>query len=705
MSEIVAGGNAARAYGWLEGPLIGAVVGVVLTLDNLFDALLDDRINGVHAQSIHRFLATEFRGEVVRATLLVLALSIIVGAAMGLLVAVVEQVQSSWLYRSSKSTRRRRIERIGLLLFGLGWVYVHDVASRPALHQAALFERGGLRRALQVFIADGLGKPGVLLVGGGLLVYYFTLPLWHHAKRRQKSLKVAVFGALLVTVFGLLALLVRFFGAGVSVARASGESRPNVLIVASDSLRPDHLDEQRAPHITELAKRATSFDRTVTPLARTFPAWVSILTGQYPHHHGIRHMFPRWETRAKTFDTLGSRFARAGYQTAVVGDFAADIFRRIELGFQTVDTPTFTLRELVREHLFKNDPWLLAWLRGTVARKLVPSIVEMHEATNPWSVSADAVSVLDAAQGRPFFLTVFYSTTHFPYATPGPYHGAFRSAGYDGPFRYAKADDLSLDGVTQSSDIAQIRALYDGAVRATDDAIGELLTELARRGLAENTIVVVTADHGEQLYEYGRSQGHGDNLEGDEAVLVPLIVYDPRVGVAHREPSSVSLVDLAPTLLDLTGLPPLSAADGRSLGAAIRGNPLVPKPVYGETGLWFTEVIAEVPLSRRLAYPDLTLLSEVDRAHGDQIVIRRSQETFAVAAKHRMLEWNNYRLLYLPTRQGPLFELYDRSTDPGFLKDVSAVHPEVVIKLKQALLPLLDADPLVERVGETLWPR
>jgi arylsulfatase A-like enzyme len=583
-------------------------------------------------------------------------------------------------------------------------MYFHDVASRPALHQSAWFERGGIRKGLQLFLSDSLGGPGVLGLGMLLLLGYCLFPLWRHPERLRKLKELG-------TIASVVTVLVLAFTwgpsnlFGIPTVHASSGTRPNVLIIAADSLRPDRIDERRAPNLTEFAKHATRFERTLTPLARTFPAWVSILTGQYPHHHGIRHMFPRWETRERPFETLATRFGREGYRTVVVGDFAADIFRRVDLGFQTVNTPTFTLRELVREHLFKKDPWLLAWMRGKFARKWVPSIVEIHDATCPWSVTEDAITELDGLSGRPFFLTVFYSTTHFPYAAPSPYHQEFRAASYDGRFRYAKADDLSLDEIRDPADITQIRALYDGAVRATDDAIGELLRGIKKRGLLENTVVVVTADHGEQLYEYGRSQGHGDHLEGDEALRIPFLVRDPRIARAHEERQSVSLVDLAPTVLDLAGLEPLSAADGRSLAAAVRGQPIAPKYVYGETGLWFTELIAEVPLSRRLPYPDLTRISEVDRIHGDQIVLRKSIETFAVAAKHRMLESNDYRLLYLPTREGPKFELYDRATDPGFTRDVAEQHPDVLAKLKPALFAWFDEDPMVARQGDTLWPQ
>jgi hypothetical protein len=480
----------------------------------------------------------------------------------------------------------------------------------------------------------------------------------------------------------------------------------NVLVLAADSLRPDRLDSRRAPKMAQLIEHSAVFDRAYTPLARTFPAWVSIATGQYPQHHGIRHMFPRWETRQRPFDTLAKRFSKAGYHTAVVGDFAADIFRRVDLGYRSVRTPTFTMRELVREHLLKNDPWLLSWVHGRLMRWLFPVIVEMHEATDPGAVTRDALLEIDRAGNQPFFVTVFYSTPHFPYAAPGPFHRRFGPpASYSGPFRYAKADTLNAAEVMTASDVEQVRALYDGAVYATDESVGDLLDALKKRGLDRRTLIVITADHGEELYEHGHSQGHGDHLEGDEALRVPLIVLDPRRMDARHFAQPVSLVDLGPTLLELTHLPPFSDADGRSLVPLLDGKPLEPRSVYSETGLWFTEVIAEVPLTRRIAYPDLTQLTEVDRTHADQIVIRQRWEPLAIAAKHRMLQKGELRLLYVPTRSGARFELCDLKLDPGCAEDASRNHPGEFEALKAEFWRFVGSDPAVTRDGNLLVPR
>lgn len=694
---------AASPWMLLEGASLGALLSLGLSLRNLFDIALDDRIGGISVPTIHRFLATDYRFEVLRAVLELLALSVVVGTLSGAAVGLLEWLRARWL-RLEGLPLLARLAKLACLIGALwSWVFLLDVAARPALHQAHLFQQGGARAWLQIVVADLLGSSGVMLLGSIAVLFYWFWPARARlGELRVKPRTLCIALGVMTVGWGATALSRSLSG---RVAQSAVDQRPNVLILAADSLRPDRLDARRAPHLAELRGRATSFERAYTPLARTFPAWVSMSTGQYPHHHGIRHMFPRWSTREREFDTLARHFGAAGYRTAVVGDFAADIFRRIDLGYQSVRTPTFTLRELLREQLLRNEPWLIAFIRGKFMRWLVPVVSEISDATDPNAVSEVAIEEIDRAEGKPFFLTVFYSTTHFPYAAPGPYHRQFRAPGYDGPFRYAKADTLTRDERLSPADIEQVRALYDGAVAATDAAVAEILEALRRRALDRRTLVIVTADHGEELYEYGRTQGHGDHLRAESALRVPLLIVDPRQPTPRRTTSPVSLVDLAPTLLELAQLPPLPQADGRSLAAALRGEPLPSRPVYSETGLWFTEVIAEVPLSSRIPYPDLTQLTEVDRSHGDQVVIRAHYEPIAIAAKHRMLQQGDLRLLYLPARDGVRFELCDIEQDPACVVDRSREQAEPLERLKAEFWRFAAEDPAVIRQGDRLMPR
>ncbi|MGE5784477.1 MAG: sulfatase [Myxococcales bacterium] len=685
----------------LEGAAVGTLLGCYLTLRSLFDVLIDDRISGVSVPTIHRFLATDYRAEVVRSALELLALSVVTGALVGLAVALLEWIRRRWFDLTPLRFGPRLLRLTLLWLCVIAFVYLEDAGRRPALHQKELYEQGGGLAWLQVVLSEWLGGDGVTLVAVAAWAAYFGWPLRVVSDAPRRLKQVALAGLLALVLAGSVHLV---SGCQRNGAQRTRSDAPNVLLIAADSLRPDRVDLSRAPNLATLRENAASFERAYTPLARTFPAWVSIATGQYPQHHGIRHMFPRWATRARPLDTLAGRLKTAGYRTSVVGDFAADIFRRIDLGYEHVRTPTFTMRELVREHLLKNAPWLMSFVHGSAMRWLFPVVVEMSEATDAQAVTKTAIDEIDRANQQPFFLTVFYSTTHFPYAAPAPYVHRFKQAGYEGPFRFAKADTLNREEMSPA-DIAQVRGLYDGAVYATDAAIGRLLDALKRRSLDHRTIVIVTADHGEELYEYGRSQGHGDHLQSEAALRVPLLFADPTRPSRRRVSDPVSLVDLAPTVLDRLQLEALPRADGRSLVPVLGGMPPTPKAVYSETGLWFTEIIPEVPLSRRLPYPDLTQLTEVDRAHGDQIVIRERWQTLTTAAKHRMVQLGSLRLLYQPARDKVHVELCNLELDPGCTRDSSREHPAEFEQLQAQFWHLVADDPEVDRKGDRLMPR
>jgi arylsulfatase A-like enzyme len=439
-------------------------------------------------------------------------------------------------------------------------------------------------------------------------------------------------------------------------------------------------------------------------LPRTFPSWVTLLTGRHPHHHGIRSMFPRWEERAKDFDALPERLAREGYRTEVVSDYAGDNFARIDLGFARVETPTFDFKQLVRQRALARATPLLPFLHGRIGRAAFPVLREMNDAADPDLVADDAIRAIRRSSASPFFVTVFFSTAHFPYAAPSPYYARFTRPSYRGRFKYSKPVGLGAEARPEEEDVAQVRGLYDGSVAAIDAACARILEALEDEGLAKKTIIVLTSDHGETLYEGGHGQGHGDHLFGDEGTHVPLVIADPRkspraVGTIVRD------VDLAPTLYDLTGVKAPEDIDGRSLAPALDGADLAPALAYAETDLWFTEEIAGLPAELRLPYPSIARMTEIDAQHNDEVVLERAVRPLSIVAKHRMVKDERYKLVYAPTRMGAKFLLYDTEADPLETRDVSSEHPAELARLKSELLGWMARDPDMRVEGDLLVPR
>ena len=657
----------------------------------------DDRVQGVHAEAVRALVLRSMSGEVGRAAAFAVALGVLVGAALGVVASLLVELRVA-LGATPPTRRVAQATAVAALLHA--WSVADDVAARPAVHAPYLYARGGAARFAQVLATDLLGRGGVTLVVVAALVAWLLAPAWR--RRALPSLPRRPLAALAATL-ACGALLLHGPPRLTPHPRAGDPRRPSVLVIAVDSLRADRLDPRTMPRVSRYAEQATTFTRAYVTLPRTFPSWVTWLTGRFPHHHGVRHMFPRWEARARDLGALPRRFGQAGYRTAVVSDFAGDVFGRIDLGFARIDTPTFDFREIVWQRTLALEAPLAPVLATRTARRLVPSVREMSHASDPHALTREALAAIDDAGDEPFFATVFYSTAHFPYAAPAPLGARFTDPAYRGRFKYAKPNLLGDEVAPDADDVRQIRALYDGAVLATDDAIGALLDGLARRGLDERTIVVVTADHGESLYEHGRGQGHGDWLFGDEGQHVPLVVHDPRRPGAHRVETLVRDVDLAPTLLALAGLPTPPTLDGRSLAGALDGAELAPALAYAESELWFTP--GAIAPELRLPYPDLAHLTEVRADHGDDVVLRAAWEPVTLAARHRSVRDSRWKLVYVPTRDAARLSLFDTEADPGETADVAAAHPEVVARLEADLMRWMLEDPTLERQGDRVVPR
>ncbi len=685
----------------------------------------EDQDLGDKAQAVGKFIESRFQGDIHRIAVAIGAAAVALGLLLGLLATGLMHLRS----RRRRGALQRAAEGLGLVVALHSLLVLHAMAESPQLYAATWYAEGGLPRTVQILASDLLGPRGIVVLGLLAAGIYLVGP---RGIRGRLVRIAAALGRLArggrgraAVIGGLLVLGALFLGEGLGAsampvdapAARAGESgqgggrgqggeggqgrgqggrgqggreregrRPNVLILAADSLRADRLEARTAPVLTRLAEGAARFDRAYVSVPRTFSSWVNILTGRHAHHHGVRSMFPRREDRAKDFDAMPSRFAREGYRTAVVGDYAADIFGRIDLGFERVDTPSFDFRQLLRQRALERETPLLPVLHSHMGRKLFPVLRELSNAADAELLADDAIAELRRVRGSPFFLTVFFSTAHFPYAAPSPYYRSFTDPGYRGRFKYHKPVGLGSEAPPDQDDIRQIRALYDGAVLSIDTAIGRVLRALRDLKLSDDTIVVITADHGETLYDNGHGQGHGDHLFGDEGTHVPLLVRDPRRPGGRRIPDVVRDVDLAPTLYALAGVSPPPDLDGRSLVKLMEGSPLPPAFAYAETELWFTEEIPSLPASLRLPYPGIMQLTELDSSHGSlEIVMQKAVQPVTLVARHRMVRDARWKLVYLPTRAGVKYMLFDTVADPGETLDVLQAQPAEAARLQGEL--------------------
>jgi arylsulfatase A-like enzyme len=700
---------------WLLRPSsVGALYLLALVALAARDGTEADRALGGQTRAIQHAVERHFGGEIERMTVAIVAVTVLLGALLGTFAGLLLLLRD----RVARTPERGPLRQAAVVLAVVAVIHAlaetYAMADAPQLYADAFYARGGLLRLLQVIVTDDLGRGGVVAVATVILLLFLAGPVrsWRmwpsrlsraFLPRGPGGARRALVGAAgtAAVVAGVLALP---SPSREAFADAPGRA-PNVLVLAADSLRADRLDPKTAPNLSRLAERGTRFDRAYVSLPRTFPSWVTLLSGRHPHHHGIRSMFPRWEERTKDFDALPERLARAGYTTSVVSDFAGDIFDRIDLGWTQTQVPTFDFRQLVRQRALERETPLLPFLHSRAGRSIFPILREMNDAADPDMLASDVVSTIQGSRGKPFFLTVFFSTAHFPYAAPAPYYRRYTDRGYRGRFKYHKPVGLEHDDAPDEADIAQVRGLYDGAVASIDAASAKILGALDRLGLAKNTIVVVVADHGEMLWENGHGEGHGDHLFGDEVTHVPLVVFDPRKPGGQRTPAIVRDVDLAPTLYDLLGVGAPGDLDGQSLVPMMTGAPAPPRLAYAETGLWFTEDVSGFAPSLRIPYPGVSEITEVEADHHDDVVLKKEMTDLVLVAKHRMVRDERYKLVYLPTRAGVRYELFDTDTDPGETRDLAAERPTEVSRLKGELWKWMLGDPRMIQRGGYLVPR
>jgi arylsulfatase A-like enzyme len=352
---------------------------------------------------------------------------------------------------------------------------------------------------------------------------------------------------------------------------------PNVLLVVIDTLRADKLGaygntQGLTPFLDDLATRGAVFERTYAVASWTIPSMASLFTSRYPTQHRVVTFGQRI---ADDEVTIGDRLGNAGW---VGGGFAANPNLQKQYGY----AQGFAAWQAAGADVGEVD--------GDVLR-------------------AQALAWLDAAwrpeRGAPGLLYVHYMEPHAPYEPREPFRSRF-AIGDDGrvldtlgAVRQAlarasggalrDAPDAPLDIPTAFAYVfgrgtpltreyaAPLERLYDAEVASVDDQVRQLFDELERRRFLEHAIVVVTADHGEKFYEHGRGS-HGDTLyEAD--VRVPLIVVGPGVPPGLRVTDDVSLIDVAPTLLDLLGLDREPRFEGRSLVPLLAGGaPRAPRP-------------------------------------------------------------------------------------------------------------------------------
>jgi arylsulfatase A-like enzyme len=328
----------------------------------------------------------------------------------------------------------------------------------------------------------------------------------------------------------------------------------HVVLISIDTLRPDHLGcygygVETSPNIDRLAGEGIRFADVFSQSSWTLPSHMSIMTSLYPSVHGVG---PSQRALAPSATTLAEVLSTNGYGTAA---FVSWVFLDKRYGFGR-----------------GFDNYTELWGPPDQPDNPAGGAFPASEVTD------HVIRWIKSRQSRaPFFLFVHYFDTHMNYSPPPPFDTMF-DHDYSGsasgewtwikPYiKWSNKEPESID----ARDLKHVVALYDGEVRYVDGQIQRLLDALDDRFGLRNCLVILTSDHGEEFNDHGSMEGHGWTLY-DEVLRVPLIVMLPgRDHAGEIVQTPVALIDIAPTILKLLGLPVPPEFQGRDFSDVIRG--------------------------------------------------------------------------------------------------------------------------------------
>ncbi len=338
--------------------------------------------------------------------------------------------------------------------------------------------------------------------------------------------------------------------------------RPNVILISIDSLRADHVscygyERVTTPHLDQLSEEGVLFREHISSSSWTLPAHASLFTSVPDSVHGC--VESNGVALSGDFTTLAEQFGSGGYSTAgfYAGPYLHGAFG-LGQGFDEYRYVVEAAGEFSAEDVKR-------WGLDPRAH------AKTHEGVTNHLVYEAGSKFLQAQEG-PFFLFLHFWDVHYDFTPPAPWDTRF-NPGYEGPVTGEDFFfDRSIRADMPAGDREHLLALYDGEVGWTDSFLGVLRTELEALGLAENTVLAVTSDHGTEFFEHG-GKGHRTTLY-EELIRVPFVLWYPAALAPAVVDAQTRSIDVGPTLLELANLAPLADSGAASLVGLARGGAL-----------------------------------------------------------------------------------------------------------------------------------
>ncbi len=419
------------------------------------------------------------------------------------------------------------------------------------------------------------------------------------------------------------------------IFKTSESKQTNVLIISMDTMRADHLGcygypRNTSPSLDSFAEEAIRFEKVVVPMSHTLPSHISLFSALDPKSHGVSMNGMKLDSHILTLTEILKNYGLA--TAAFVGSVILENDTGLSRGFEIYDDE----------------------LNGQSSRLAE----EVRMSAEKW---------LSQEKDSDFFLFVHMWDTHAPYSPPDPFATMFNSAIpkmnalYDstrGNHRHLKARYTDFSNQYLSTFVQKEINLYDGEVRYVDQEIGKLFNYMKSIGCWDETLVIVTGDHGESLGERG-CWGH--ELFFEEQILVPLLIKLPESrDVVHTIKESIRLIDIMPTILDILSIRHPERIEGASLIKIIDSNKVnVSRTTYIE----------------RRDYPASMRLKDIETyGIGKEYAIRNEQ----------------WKLIFKDLEED---ELYNLNKDPYEMNNLITIESNTAEVLRKSLFEWLDERP------------
>ncbi|WP_369335069.1 sulfatase family protein [Halorubrum ezzemoulense] len=464
--------------------------------------------------------------------------------------------------------------------------------------------------------------------------------------------------------------------------------QPNIVVLIMDTARAHEITPETAPNITKLASSGVQFSNTFSTASWTLPSHASLFTGNPSSKHGAHADHKHLKN---TLTTLPGVLQNQGYGTVAVSNntwisdefgFARDfdIFRKnwqyiqsdVDLGKIAREEEGFDKVRGVAKHLFDGNPIVNAAnaVYGQFVRRRADD--DGAKSSNRWV--SDWLN--DRDDSDPFFLFINYLEPHLEYRPLEEYTEEYLPEGVS----YAEAMEVNQDAWSYIAnnvemtdrDFKILKALYHAEIAYLDERIGELRRLLEEAGEWEDTIFVVTGDHGENIGDHGLMD-HQYSLH-DTLIHVPLVIHGGAFTGGKTVDELVQLTDIAPTLLDTAGI------DTDEFVEESQGQSFHPDAETEPREYAFAEYMATQPSMEAL-----------EKRVGDL-----PEEVYEYDRSLRAIRSHNWKLI---RGSDSSIELYHVAEDPTELENLASERPEKVSELESELDRWLDSFEHADATG------